>query len=193
MRRFLLLAVIMVLAVTPAFAQPMSGKFELGMSGGVNMPVGDLGDGTKTGYVIGASAGYHLMPMLVVGAEFAYYGNGATDDVLAALGPGADMNTNFTQYTAMVKFMVPVLTKHNLYAKGVAGAYTATVDFQNMPPLGSGSVSDTNMGFGIGGGIRLNGDTKYSLFAEGMFHHVTGESESAELVTASAGVLISLP
>ena len=193
MLRILTLMVVIVLAVTPAFAQPMSGKFELAASGGVNMPTGDIGDGTNTGYVFAGSAGIRVMPMLVLGAEFGYYSNGASDDVLAALGAGADMTTSFTQYAVMGKFMFPMLTDHNMYAKGLVGAYTATVSFENLPLIGSGETSDTNFGFGIGGGLRLNGSSKYSFFAEGMFHNIMGETQDAQMFSATAGILVALP
>ena len=193
MRRILILGVIIVLAAMPAFSQPMTGKFELGALGGINMPTGDLGDGMDKGYMVGVNAGFRPMPLLVIGAEVAYYGNGATDDVLALLGTGADMSMNIWQYTAMAKLMAPLMGNHNIYAKGLVGAYNATAKLENIPLLGNLEASDTNLGFGIGGGLRINGVSKSSFFVEGMFQHINGEGASAEFFTVAGGILFSLP
>ena len=192
MRRIILLGAILVFAASPAFSQsPLQGKIELGVSAGLNMPTGDAGDTAKSGYVFGGSAGYRVIDMLVVGGEVQYYGNGATDDVLAAMGPNADMNMTMIQYTAMAKVMFPVLQGHHVYAKGVGGAYTSTVKFED--PVSSSETSDTNWGLGIGAGFRFNGFSKSSFFAEGMLHHINGEVDSEQFFTAQAGVLFRLP
>ncbi|MCZ6617373.1 MAG: outer membrane beta-barrel protein, partial [Gammaproteobacteria bacterium] len=169
MRHFILLGVILALVASPALGNPLDGKFEFGVQGGMNMPTGNIGDGTNNGYVFGVNAGFRPIDMLVVGAEFAMFGNGATDEVLQLLGPTADVNTTTFQYALMAKAMLPVLEMHHVYAKGLLGAYTSSVDFSNLPGIANGSTSDTNFGFGIGGGFRFNTAVKYSFFAEGMY------------------------
>jgi hypothetical protein len=193
MRHLILFGVIMILTVSTAFSQSWDSKVELAATGGLSMPTGDWSDGTKNGYTFGFSAGFRPINMLVVGGEIMYYGNGATDDVLAALGTGADVNTNIIQYSFMAKAMFPVATTHNVYAKGIVGGYNSTVKFENIPILGSDETSNTNVGFGIGGGFRLNGSNRYSLIAEGMFHHINGEVDSAQMLTFMAGILVTLP
>jgi hypothetical protein len=193
MRTFILLTVIMVMAAAPAFSQVPGPKLELGLGGGVSMPTGTLGDGMNTGYGFAASLGYKVMPMLVVGGEFAYYGNGAQDELLQGLGTGAEMDMTTMQFAAMAKFMMPLMTVHNMYAKGVGGAYHSSSNFKNIPLIGDGSVSDTNLGVGIGGGLRFNGASKTSFYAEGMFHNIFGEAENIQFFAVGAGVIISLP
>ncbi len=193
MRHFILLGVILALVASPALAGTLDGKFELGVNAGMNMPTGSVADGTNNGYVVGVSAGFRPMEMLVVGAEFAMFGNGATDDFLAAFGTNADMSTMTFQYAVMAKALYPVLDMHHVYAKGTFGAYTASVDFENFTGLGSGSINDTNMGFGLGGGFRFNTAMKYSFFAEGMYNNIQGEIENLQMFNFQAGVMIALP
>jgi len=193
MRNIIILGVIIALVASPAMANPLAGKFELGVNAGMNMPTGSIGDGTNNGYVFGASAGFRPVDMFVVGAEFALFGNGATDDILAGLGAGADMSTTTYQYALMAKALLPVLEMHNVYAKGLVGAYTSSVDFSNLPVVGSGSVSDTNLGFGLGAGFRFNTAMKYSLYGEAMYNNIQGEVENLQMFSFQAGVMIALP
>jgi opacity protein-like surface antigen len=193
MRHIILLAVIIVLAAVPAFSQDMPGKFEVTAQGGVNKPTGDFGEISNLGYSFGATAGYKLpMNKIVVGAEIMYYGNGATDEMLAALGVGSDMSTNIIQFSAMGKFMFPMMEVHNVYAKATVGAYNFTTKLE-MPSTPSVSGSTTNFGGSLGGGVRINGSSKASFFAEGNYHHITSDGGSAQFLAFSAGVLFTLP
>ncbi len=192
MRHIILFAVIIVLAAAPAFSQEMPGKFEITAQGGVNMPTGDFGEISNLGYSFGATAGYRPMDMLVVGAEIMYYGNGASDEMLALLGAGSDMSTNIIQFSAMGKLMFPMMEVHNVYAKATVGAYNLTTNL-DMPSLPSISAGNTNFGGSIGGGVRINGSSKTSFFAEGNFHHIAADGASAQFLAFSAGILFTLP
>jgi len=197
MRHFILLGVILALVASPALTNPLDGKFEFGVQGGMNMPTGNIGDGTNNGYVFGVNAGFRPVDMFVVGAELAMFGNGTTDDVLALLGPTADMSTTTFQFALMAKAMLPVLEMHHVYAKGLVGAYRSSLDFTDLPLVGGGTMSgtttDTNVGFGIGAGFRFNTAMKYSLYAEGMYTNVNGETENLQMFNVQAGVMIALP
>jgi opacity protein-like surface antigen len=187
-RTFLVTLLVMVLA-TAAWAQaPIISSFEFGVGGGMNFPMGDFGDGMNNGYNFNASIGYKVVPMFIIGAEFGFWGNGATDEVIAALGPGGDMSMTGQQFTAMAKYMFPV-DVHNLYAKGLVGAYRMASDVESS--LGDFSASDTNFGFGVGGGFQYGGLGNSAIYAEGLYHRINGESADGEYATFSVGVLFS--
>ena len=192
MRRVLLLSAVVVFMAAPAFSQSFMPTFELGASGGINFPTGTISDGMKNGFGLNANAGYRAIEMLVVGAEFGYYGNGAKDDLLAASGIGG-IDTRILQFTGMAKLMMPVMQAHNIYGKGVAGLYNVKQTFEDMPLFGSGDVSDTKFGAGIGAGLRVNGVSKASFYIEGMFHNVFGDTEDLRFFATTAGVLVALP
>lgn len=193
MRNIILLGVILALVASPALGNPLDGKFEFGVQGGMNMPTGAISDGTNNGYVFGVNAGFRPVDMFVIGAEFAIFGNGAADDILNLLGPTADVTTTTYQYALMAKFMMPVLEMHDVYAKGTLGAYTSSVDLKNITGFADNSFSDTNVGFGLGAGFRFNTAMKYSFFAEGMYNNINGEFENLQMFTFQAGVMIALP
>jgi hypothetical protein len=191
MKRILFVVAAILVAAPAAWAQaPFVPSFQLGAGGGLNVPMGDIGDGMNSGYNFNASVGYNVMPMLTVGAEIGLWGNGANDETIAALGPGGDMSMQSWQFTAMTKYKVPV-QDHNLYAKGLLGAYRTSSDVKSS--LGDFEVADTNFGFGIGGGFEMGGImNNAALYAEGMFHHINGEAANAQFATFNIGVLFSL-
>jgi opacity protein-like surface antigen len=181
---------LLVLVLAPAaWAQaPIISSFEFGVGGGMNFPMGDIGDGMNNGYNFNASLGYKVVPMFIIGAEFGFWGNGATDEIIAALGPDGDMSMKALQFTAMAKYMFPV-NVHNFYAKGLVGGYRLAADTESA--LGDFSVSDTNFGFGVGGGFQFGGMKNSSIYAEGIYHRINGETADGEYVTANVGVLFS--
>ncbi len=190
MKRILFVTLVAMVLAPMAWAQvPFVPSFEIGLGGGLNLPLGDLGDGMNKGYNFNASVGYSVLPMLVIGAEFGYFGNGGSDETIAALGPGGDFSMTAQQFTTMVKWIVPVAA-HGVYAKGLAGGYRMSSNVTTS--LGDLGASDTNFGFGIGGGFQFKGSTKYSLYAEGIYHRISGEASDGEYATFNVGVLFSL-
>jgi hypothetical protein len=190
MKRILCLVVIVMFVAPAAWAQvPVAPSFQLGVGGGLSMPMGTIGDGMNKGYNFHTSVGYSLAPMFVVGAEIGIWGNNANDEVIAALGQGGDMSMKNWQFTAMTKYKVP-MALHNVYAKGLAGMYRTSSE------VTAGGVSldvaDTNFGFGIGGGFELGGMGNAALYAEGMYHRISGEAADGEFATFNLGVLFSL-
>ena len=105
MKRTLVVALVVMALAPAAWAQmPVTPAFEVGVGGGMNFPLGTIGDGMNNGYNFNASLGYSVMPMLVVGAEVGLFGGGANDETIAALGSGGDMSMMNVQYTAMLKY-----------------------------------------------------------------------------------------
>ncbi len=189
MKRILFVTVFVLLLAPAAWAQaPFVPSFEFGVGGGLNLPLGDLGDGMNNGYIINASVGYSVLPMFVIGAEFGFFGNGGSDETIAALGPGGDFSMTAQQYTAMAKFMFPVAAR-SLYAKGLVGGYRMSSSVESS--LGAFEASDTNFGFGIGGGFQFKGSNKYGFYAEGIYHRISSEASDGEFATFNVGVLFS--
>jgi len=189
MKRVFLVAVLVMVLAPAAWAQvPFVPSFEFGLAAGLNMPLGDMGDGMNNGYNFNASVGYNVIPMLVIGAEFGVFGNGGTDETIAALGPNGDFSMTSMQFAAMTKYMVPVAV-HNLYAKGLAGAYRTSSSVKSV--LGDFEVSDTNFGFGLGGGFQFKGGGNAAVYAEGMYHRISGEAADAEFAMFNFGMLFS--
>ncbi|MDH3216121.1 MAG: porin family protein [Candidatus Krumholzibacteria bacterium] len=189
MKRVVFVMLFVMVLAPAAWAQvPFVPSFEIGVGGGLNMPMGDIGDGMNNGYNFNASVGYSFVPMFVIGAEFGIFGNGGTDEVIAALGPNGDFNMTAQQFTAMVKYVLPVAV-HNFYGKGLAGAYRMSSDVESS--LGNFEVSDTKFGFGLGGGFQFKGMSSAAVYAEGIYHRISGETSDGEFATFNLGVLFS--
>ena len=62
-----LIAVAGIAAAAPGALAQGYNPFQIGASGGIGFPTGDLGNGTNTGYNIAVSVGYKpaLMPLAV--------------------------------------------------------------------------------------------------------------------------------
>jgi hypothetical protein len=190
MKRMLFVLLVIMIAAPVAWAQvPMVPSVQVGVGGGINVPMGDIGDGMNSGYNFNASVGYSVMPSLVLGAEVGVWGNGANDQTIAALGSGGDMSMTNWQFTAMSKYKVPV-AMNNLYAKGLAGMYRTSSEVTSGGL--SIDVADTNFGFGIGGGFEFGGMKAASIYGEAMYHRISGEGATGEFTTFNVGVLFSL-
>jgi hypothetical protein len=182
-----LTALTMLLAIVPV--QNAHAQVELTLGGGVNSPMGEYGDVTKVGYALTGGLGYRVFHMAVFGVEATYNGNGAKDHVLEDLGTGYDLSSSMLQYAAVAKFIFPV-SKHSVFAKGSVGNYRGTAKLEG--PLTDESVSVTDLGFGIGGGIMLNSSKNSSLFADLTYNNVTfdGADSATEFLTFTVGALI---
>ena len=156
----------------------------------MNSPLGEFGDETKNGFLISSGLGFRVLPLLSLGVELNYFGNKAADEVLEAVGPGIDMSLNILQYGGMVKGMLPVMN-HNIYAKGSVGWYKGTAKVSS--PLGEAKISNTDLGYGIGGGLLINGSRSSSFYMEIMRHSVTydGSDIDTNILTYTAGAVFS--
>ncbi len=189
MKRIFLVTVLVMVLAPAAWAQvPFAPSFELGVSAGLNMPLGDIGGDVNNGYNLNASIGYNLIPSLIIGAELGLFGNGGSDEVIAAMGPNADFSMMSMQFTAMTRYMFPVAV-HKLYAKGLAGAYRTSSSTKST--LGDFDFADTNLGFALGGGFQFNGTSNSAIYAEGMYHRISGEGANAEFAMFNLGMLFS--
>ena len=56
---------------------------------------------------------------------------------------------------------------------------------------GDFEVSDTNLGFALGGGFQFKGSKAPAIYAEAMYHFINGEAENTEFAMLTFGVLFS--
>lgn len=172
MKSVMMLMAVALVLVTPAAVQNANAQLELTMGGGVNAPLGEYGDQAKTGYALTGGLGYRIMPLAVIGVEASYNGNGATDDATATLGSGYDLSSSILQYSAMAKLMLPVGI-HNVFVKGSVGNYRGSAKLSG--PLGSASIANTELGYGLGAGFLINSAANSSFFADFTYHQVSYE------------------
>jgi len=174
------------LVIVPLSADNAQGQAELTLGGGMNSPLGEYGDQVNAGYAFTAGIGYRFMPLIVVGAEVSLYGNKATDEFLSAIGPGVEMSTHIQQYAGMAKLLIPV-GKHNVFAKGLVGSYRASATVQSS--LGEASASNSDLGYGLGGGLLVNGSGNSAMFLDVTYHHIRydGSDIDTNFLTFSAG------
>jgi len=191
MRRAIVTFVILLSMAHAALAwDPVPEKLALSISGGMNLPQGDLSEGTKNGSALGAGLVYCLNSRLSIGGEFVMNHYDAEDDLQAVYGSDASADLDIYQYTGFLRMTAVSSTRHHLYMKGLLGAYTGKVSVR----VGSYELedSDTELGFGVGGGLQINGSRGSSLYLESLYHHVAAEDGGADFVTATVGVLFFL-
>jgi len=179
------------LVVVPMAAQNAQAQVQITLGAGVNTPLGEFKDQTNAGYAIITGIGYRVMPMLVLGGEFSFYGNNASDAAMEGYGDGWEMKSSLQQYAGLVKLLLPV-RNHNVYAKGLVGSYRGTAKI--ISPDDEAKLSMSELGYGIGGGLQINGDRGSSLFLDVTYHTVSfDETEGAtNFLTYSAGAVITL-
>lgn len=180
-----ILAAVVFLAA-PMAVQNAHGQVEFTLGAGLNTPLGDYADEVKAGYAIITGIGYRLMPYVTLGAEVNFYGNSATDEVLEGYGDGWELKSSIQQYTGSIKALLPI-RNHNLYAKGVVGNYHASAKVSS--PLGDAEANFSEFGYGLGGGLLINGDRGSSLFLDVTYHHIAFEDATSDtnFLTISAG------
>jgi opacity protein-like surface antigen len=180
-RFFALLGAGALMAVSSS-AQAQYGSynpFEIGASGGIAFPTGDLGTGTNTGYNIALVVGYrpHLTPFAIRG-EAAYNAFGCQNTV------GCD-NINIPAFTGNIEVGLPLGMSFSPYVIGGAGLYRPSADFGN-----AGSTSAENkFGWNIGGGVNIPFSSSFKTFIEARYHSVNMNPGTFSFVPLTFGVL----
>jgi len=165
------------LTVMPLAVQNAQAQLELTMGAGLNTPLGDFKDEIKNGWVFSTGVGYRIAPVLVVGAQVGFFGSNASDVIMEGLSPGSEVTTTIQQFAGYAKVLIPV-GKHNVFAKGVLGSYRGIIKYSG--PLGDAKGENTDPGYGIGGGVMVNGDTNTSFFLDVTYHHVSFDDTSVD-------------
>jgi hypothetical protein len=169
-------ALMATVGAAPAVAQ--GAKFSLG--GGLTMPLGDLGDGTGTGFH-GLAAVSFAPANFPVGIQIdAMYNRfGLENDV--------DGNLRILQGTAnaVYRFTTSEDSKIRPYIIGGVGLYNGKVAGDDIPDEFEESESD----FGINGGAGFDFVAgSVGLFVEGRFHNVFTEGESSNFIPITVGI-----
>ena len=190
MKAIATLLTVAALIVAPVAVQNAHAQFEFTLGGGLNSPMGEYGDQVDLGYAFMTGVGYQLTPFLVVGAEVSLYGNSASDELLSGFSPGTEMSTRIAQYAGMAKVLVP-FGNHNVFAKGLLGSYRGSAKLTG--PLGQAEVKTSDLGYGIGGGLLIGGESNSKFFLDATYHRISydGSTEDTDFVTYTAGAIFS--
>jgi opacity protein-like surface antigen len=176
----LTLGAIMGLAAAAPVAQSQGyNPFQIGASGGIAFPTGDLGTGTNTGYNIALVVGYKpaLMPISVRG-EAAYNQYGLQS------GGG---NINIPSFTGNLAYDLPLGMSFTPYAIGGVGLYRPSAD------LGGGNTGTENdFGWNIGGGVKIPLSSSFQTFIEARYNSLRTKGPTPStfsFVPVTVGVL----
>ena len=177
--RFFALAAAAALGAVASSAQAQYGNsnpFEIGASGGIAFPTGDLGGASNTGYNIALAVGYR--PQYT---PFAIRAEAAWNQFGASTGGG---NFNIPAFTGNIEVGLPVGTSFAPYAIGGAGLYRPNFDF-----AGGGSTrTENHFGWNVGGGVKipLSG---FKTFIEARYNSVNINGGTLSFVPLTFGVM----
>ncbi len=146
------------------------GSIELGVAGGVSVPVGDYADWAALSGTGGIIVGYYSSPRLSFGADWGGHWHTGTEEADSLLGSEAGFRV-YRILTPYVKFQLQV-DKVSPYLTGLAGLYLQEVKWSEMQ-LG-GTVTNTltqgYLGVALGAGVQMVSDDNVLVFLEGKFH-----------------------
>jgi len=168
-----MIAVAGIAAAAPAQGQGYN-PFEIGASGGIAFPTGDLANIAGTGYNIALHAGYKpQFTPIGIRAEAAWNQFGLDN---------ANGSANIAAFTGNVIFGMPMGTSFSPYVIGGAGLYRPSVDIN-----GAGSEADNNFGWNIGGGVKipLSG---FETFIEARYNAVSANGGTLSFIPLTVGV-----
>jgi opacity protein-like surface antigen len=171
-----MIAVLGLVAAAPVAQGQGYNPFQIGASGGIAFPTGDLGTTTNTGYTIAVAVGYkpELMP-ISLRAEAAYNQFGFTN------GGGS---INIPAFTGNVEYDLPGMS-FTPYAIGGAGLYRLSAGF-----TGGGTTSAENdFGWNLGGGIKIPLSASFETFIEARYNRVSASGGSASFIPVTVGIM----
>jgi opacity protein-like surface antigen len=132
--------------------------FQIGASGGVAFPTGDLGNTTNTGYNVAVAVGYksQLMP-IGVRLEAAY-------NQFGLQGGGGSINV--PAFTGNLTYELPLGMSFTPYAIGGVGLYRPSAGFNG----GGSTQAENDFGWNIGGGIKIPLSSSFETFVEARYN-----------------------
>jgi opacity protein-like surface antigen len=172
-----MIAVLGLAATAPVAHGQGYNPFQIGASGGIAFPTGDLGTGTNTGYNIGVIVGYkpQLLP-IAVRAEAAYNQFGFS---------GGGGSINIPSFTGNLVYEMPLGMSFTPYAIGGAGLYRLSAGFNG----GGTTQAQNDFGWNIGGGIKIPLSTSFETFIEARYNRVSTSGNPASFVPVTFGIL----
>lgn len=176
---FSMIAVLGLAAAAPAAQGQGYNPFQIGASGGIAFPTGDLGNTTNTGYNIAVVVGYkpQLLPVSVR-AEAAYNQFGFN---------GGGGSINIPSFTGNLVYELPLGVGFTPYAIGGVGLYRPPTTLFNG--LGSNNA-ENDFGWNIGGGIKIPLSPSFETFIEARYNSVNRSGGgTASFVPVTVGIL----
>ena len=174
---FSMIAVLGLAAAAPAAQGQGYNPFQIGASGGIAFPTGDLGTATNTGYNIAVVVGYkpQLLPVSVR-AEAAYNQFGFN---------GGGGSINIPSFTGNLVYELPLGVGFTPYAIGGAGLYRLSAGFTG----GGSTAAENDFGWNIGGGIKIPLSTSFETFVEARYNSVNSNGSTATFIPVTVGIL----
>ncbi len=176
MRKVLGCAVVLCALV----ALPLKAQYRWGIAAGVQLPNGDYGKVDKMGYTAGIGASMPLSTWPVRGRIEANYATSSHKDIG---GTSIGGKTNIIGGMASIVYPFSASGSVKPYILGGLGYYQVKVDV-----TGFGSVSESKIGFGGGGGILFNAGSAH-LMAEARFISVSTSGSSTTFIPITIGML----
>ena len=172
-----LIAVAGLAAAAPAAQAQGYNPFEIGASGGLAFPTGDLGAGTDMGYNVAFAVGYRPQySPLAVRAEAAYNQFGFNN--------GANGNINIPAFTGNVEYALPLGMSFTPYVIGGAGLYRPSADFG-----GGNTGTENHFGWNVGGGVKVPLSSSFQTFVEARYNSVNGNGGTFSFVPVTVGIM----
>lgn len=173
-----MIAVAGIAAAAPVAQSQGYNPFQIGASGGIAFPTGNLGNGTNTGFNIALVLGYKpaLLPV-AVRAEAAYNQFGLQQ------GGG---NINIPAFTGNLTYDLPLGMSFTPYAIGGVGLYRPSAD------LGGGNQGTENdFGWNIGGGVKIPLSSSFETFIEARYNSLNLKNNAGtfSFVPVTVGIL----
>jgi len=166
------------------------GKWELGIGFGAAIPTGDFKELADGGFVFGIDAGYFVSRRFALGIEVNPHSFQASADVVRAArlittDSRADARWTETQITAFGKYLLGS-GRISPFVQFQMGSYRLEAKIEASG--GSFSSSESNFGFGGGGGLQFRGDGLLGGFVEAMFHDVPTDGSSLTFFDLRGGI-----
>jgi opacity protein-like surface antigen len=172
------LVAVMGLAAAAPVAQSQSyNPFQIGASGGIALPTGDLGNVTNTGYNIALVVGYkpQFLPLAIRG-EAAY-------NQLGFQGGGG--SANIPSFTGNLAYELPLGMSFTPYGIGGVGLYRTNASISG----GGETKAENHFGWNIGGGVKIPLSSSFETFIEARYNSVNVNGGTLNFVPVTVGVL----
>lgn len=158
------------LLVAPFAISHAQAKFDI--AAGLSVPTGDFGNGVQSGYNLGL--GLEIAPPL---SPFGFRAEGAWN---AFGGKSGGPSARIISGTANLVYSLIGTPVGGPYLIGGVGIYNEHVNI-------SGSESNNDAGFNVGGGFRF-GLSGFSAFAEARYHYVNTDGGSTGFIPITFGL-----
>jgi len=179
----ILAATLVVLASGPALA----GGYSAGVLGGLDLPMGDFKDASKTGYDFGATGDYALAPMWGAGIDLAYRSFKAKDELNQAVaaelillgapaGTTVDIKWTAIQGGVHLRATPPMTGPIKAYGQ-VGGAAYSLKEKIDVSSGGGGDITKTKFGYNVGAGVDYAAAPTVSVGIVAQYHNVPAKDD----------------